>query len=195
MLLYHWCHIQHLKVAFFHAHTEVVMSSHRRCLYLLEFTLCANCPELFLKKHGTVLTCSYPLPVNFSCVYFINFPLWDPWKFVKSGYLSELGTPVNSAGMMAPHSRTLAWRIPWTGEPGRLQSMGSLRVVEDWATSPSLFTFMHWRREWQPTPVFLPGESQGQGSLVGCHLWGRTESDTTEATQQQQQQQQQQQAV
>ena len=44
------------------------------------------------------------------------------------------------------------------------------------------FTFMHWRRKWQPTPVFLPGESQGQGSLVGCHLWGRTESDTTEAT-------------
>ena len=41
---------------------------------------------------------------------------------------------------------------------------------------------MHWRRKWQPTPVFLPGESQGQGSLVGCHLWGRTESDTTEAT-------------
>ena len=44
---------------------------------------------------------------------------------------------------------------------------------------------MHWRRKWQPTPVFLPGESQGQGSLVGCHLWGRTESDTTEVTQQQ----------
>ena len=49
---------------------------------------------------------------------------------------------------------------------------------------------MHWRRKWQPTPVFLPGESQGRGSLAGCHLWGRSESDTTEATQQQQQQQQ-----
>jgi len=48
----------------------------------------------------------------------------------------------------------------------------------------SLFTFMHWRRKWkwQSTPVFLPGESQGRGSLVGCRLWGRTESDTTEAT-------------
>ena len=56
-------------------------------------------------------------------------------------------------------------------------------------TSLSLFTFMRWRRQWQPTPVFLPGESQGRGSLVGCHLWGRTELDTTEATQQQQQQQ------
>ena len=50
-------------------------------------------------------------------------------------------------------------------------------------------TFMHWRRKWQPTPVFLPGESQGRGSPVGCRLWDRTESDTTEATQQQQQQQ------
>ena len=52
------------------------------------------------------------------------------------------------------------------------------------------FTFTHWRRKWQPTPVFLPGESQGWGSLAGCHLWGRTELDTTEVTQQRQQQQQ-----
>ena len=51
---------------------------------------------------------------------------------------------------------------------------------------------MHWRRKWQPTAVFLPGECQGRGNLVGCRLWGRTESDTTEVTQQQQQQQQQQ---
>ena len=83
---------------------------------------------------------------------------------------------------MAPHSSTLAWKIPWTEEPGGLQSMGSLRVGHDRVTSLSNFTFMHWRRKWQPTPVFLPGESQGRGSLVGCHLWGRTESDTTEAT-------------
>ena len=78
---------------------------------------------------------------------------------------------------MAPHSSTLAWKIPWAEEPGRLQSMGSLRVGHDWTTSLSLFTFLHWRRKWQPTAVFLPGESQGWGSLVGCHLWGHTESD------------------
>jgi len=83
---------------------------------------------------------------------------------------------------MAPHSSTLAWKIPWTEEPGGLQSMGSLRVRQDSATSLSLFTFMHWRGKWQLTPVFLPGESQGRGSLVGCRLWGHTESDTTEAT-------------
>ena len=91
---------------------------------------------------------------------------------------------------MAPHSSTLAWKIPWTEDPGGLQSMGLLRVRHDWATSLSLFPFMHWRRKWQSTPVSLPGESQGRGSLVGCCLWGRTELDTTEATQQQQQQQQ-----
>ena len=89
---------------------------------------------------------------------------------------------------MAPHSSTLAWKIPWTEGPGRLQSMGLLRVGHDSVTSLSLFTFMHWRRKWQPTPVFLSEESQGRRSLVGCRLWDRTESDTTEATQQQQQQ-------
>ena len=61
-----------------------------------------------------------------------------------------------------PTPVTLAWKIPWMEEPGRLQSMGSLRVKHDWATSLSLFTFVHWRRKWQPTPVFLPGESQGR---------------------------------
>ena len=86
---------------------------------------------------------------------------------------------------MAPHSSTLAWKIPWVEEPGRLQSMWSLRVGRDWATSLSLFTFMHRRRKWQPTLVFLSGESQGWGTLVGCRLWGRTESDTTEVTLQQ----------
>ena len=83
---------------------------------------------------------------------------------------------------MAPHSSTLAWKIPWAEEPGRLQSMRSLRVRHDWATSLSLFTFMHWRRKWQPIPELLPGESQRRGSLVGCLLWGRTESDMTEVT-------------
>ena len=124
---------------------------------------------------------------------------------------------------IATHSSVLAWRIPGTGEPGGLPSMGSHRVGHDWSdlaamaldgegngtplqysclenhidrgawwaavhgvaksqTRLSDFTFMHWRRKWQPIPVFLPGESQGWGRLVGCCLWGRTESDTTEAT-------------
>ena len=78
---------------------------------------------------------------------------------------------------MAPHSSTLAWKIPWMEEPGRLQSMGLRRVGHDWATSLSLFTFLHWRRKWQPTPVFLPGESQGRGSLVAA-IYGVTQSRT-----------------
>ena len=73
---------------------------------------------------------------------------------------------------IATHSSTLAWKIPWTEEPGRLQSMGSLGVGHDWATSLSVFTFMPWRRKWQPIPVFMPGESQERGSLVGYRLWG-----------------------
>ena len=76
---------------------------------------------------------------------------------------------------LAPHSSTLAWNIPWMEEPGRLQSMGLLRVGHDWATFLSLFTFMHWRRQWQPTPVFLPGESQGAWWAAVCGVArGRT---------------------
>ena len=78
---------------------------------------------------------------------------------------------------MAPHSSTLAWKIPWMEEPGRLQSMGSWRVRHDWATSLALFTFMPWRRKWQPTPVFLPGESQGRGAWWAA-VYGVAESQT-----------------
>ena len=73
---------------------------------------------------------------------------------------------------MAPHSSTLAWKIPWMEEPGRLQSMGSQRIGHD-------FTFHFSLSCVEPTPVFLPEESQGRGSLVGCRVWGHTESDMT----------------
>ena len=72
--------------------------------------------------------------------------------------------------------RSLVGCRPW----GREESDTTERL--HFYFSLSLFTLMHWRRKWQPTPVFLPGESQEWGSLVGCRLWGRTESDTTEAT-------------
>ena len=78
----------------------------------------------------------------------------------------------------ALHSSTLAWKIPWTEEPGRLQSMGSLKVGHNWAISLSLFTFMHWRRKWQPAPVFLPGESQGRGGAWWAAAYGVTQSRT-----------------
>ena len=82
---------------------------------------------------------------------------------------------------MAPHSSILAWKIPWIEEPGGLQSMG----LRNW-TRLSNFTFtFHFHaleKEMATHSGVLPGESQGQKSLVGCHLWDRTELDTTEAT-------------
>ena len=112
---------------------------------------------------SSVLGTYWPGEFTFQCPIFLPFIL-----------LSEKA--------IATHFSALAWKIPWMEEPGRLQSVGSLRVGHDWTTSLSLFTFMHWRRKWQPTPVFLPGESQGWWSLVSCYLWGDTESDMTEAT-------------
>ena len=76
--------------------------------------------------------------------------------------------------------RSVFISIPKKGNAKECSNYCTIALI--WPTSLSLFTFMHWRRKWQPPPVFLPGESQGQGSLVGCCLWGHTESDTTEVT-------------
>ena len=115
---------------------------------------------------------------SFECIFKVGL-----LGHVLVPFLSFWGTyTILREKAMAPHSRTVARKIPWVEEPGRLQSMGSLRVGHNWVTSLSLFTFTLWRRKWQPTPVFLPGESHGWRSLVGCSPWGRRESDTTEAT-------------
>ena len=145
-------------------------------------------PNLFFLFLNINLCCSADFPKQ------NEFCLWISVKLNIYQYLQLCGgenrmgsgswitLAVSPEKAMATHSSTLAWKIPWTEEPGGLQCMGSRRVGHDLATSPSLFTFMHWRRKWQPTPVFLPGESQGRGSLVGCHPVGHTELDTTEAT-------------
>ena len=78
---------------------------------------------------------------------------------------------------MAPHSNTLAWKISWMEEPGRLQSMRLLRVGHDWATSFSLFTFLHWRRKWLPTPVFLL-ENPRDGGAWWASVYGVAQSQT-----------------
>ena len=112
---------------------------------------------------------------------------------------------------MAPHSSTPAWKIPWMEEPGGLPSMGSHRVGHDWsdlaaAAAGTASCYLQvwrvcpqcrghkrcrfdpwvrkiaWRKEWQPTTVFLPGESHGQRSLVGYSPWGHKELYTTEVT-------------
>ena len=112
--------------------------------------------------------------------------MWSIWIFISQWNWTCKGPPIwlhlnlLTGEGNAPHSSTLAWKIPWMEEPGRLQSMRSLRVRHDWATSLSVFTFMHWRRKWHPTPVLLSGKSHGRRSLEGCSPWGRWGSDTTE---------------
>ena len=108
---------------------------------------------------------------------------------IISGQIFYLTLGIILEKAMAPHSSTLAWKTPWTEQPGRLQSMGLLTVRHDWATSLSLFTFMHWRRKWQPTPVFLPGESwrtpemaePGGLPSMGSHRVGHDWSDLAAA--------------
>ena len=78
---------------------------------------------------------------------------------------------------MAPHSSTLAWKIPWLEEPGGLQSVGSLRVGHDWATSLSLFTFMHRRRKWQTTPCSCL-ENPRDGGAWWAAVYGVAQSQT-----------------
>ena len=78
---------------------------------------------------------------------------------------------------MAPHSSTLAWKIPWTEEPGRLQSMGLRRVRHDWETSLSLFTFMHWRRKWQPLQCSCL-ENPRDGGALWAAIYGVAQSRT-----------------
>ena len=146
--------------------------------------------HVFWDLHLIIFTCWHFFPTQFLFVKMAYYcPCWNGFKSLlvdkwinkcTISYIDNFSLKMEKA--VATHSSTLAWKIPWTEEPGRLQSIRSLRVGHDWETSISLFTFMHWRRKWQPTPVFLPGESQGWGSLTGCCLWGCTESDTTEAT-------------
>ena len=94
----------------------------------------------------------------------------DYYSALKRNDEESNGNPLQYSCLANPMDRG-AW---WAAVHGVAMSQTRL--------SDFNFTFMHWRRQWQPTPVFLPGESQGQGSLVGCCLWDCTESDTTEVT-------------
>ena len=135
------------------------------------------------------------LTVNFTLG--CNRSLWEIWEckgqseqipkielVPRDEYLYPHSCSVNKGLVVylqekavAPHSSTLAWKIPWTEEPGGLQSMRSLRVGHDWVILLWLFTFMHWRRKWQPTPVFLPGESH-DGEAWWTAVYGVEQSRT-----------------
>ena len=139
---------------------------------LLEFT------QTHVHWVGDAIQTSHPL----SSTSPPAFHLSQHHNFFPMSQLFVSGSQSIGEGNGNPLPDSFAWKIPWAEEPGGLQSVGSLKVRHDWATSLSLFPFTHWRRKWQPTPVFLPGESQGRGNLVGCYLWGCSESDTTETT-------------
>ena len=93
---------------------------------------------------------------------------------LRAPFNGSLSPAVEKA--MVPHSSVLAWRIPRTEEPGGLQSMGSGRIKHNWVTSLSLFTFMHWRRKWQPTSVLacrIPGMAEPSAlPSMGSHRVG-----------------------
>ena len=92
-------------------------------------------------------------------------------------YIKLSDVDLFSEKAMATHSSTLAWKIPWTEEPGGLQSMGSRRVGHNWVTSLSLFTFMHWRRKWQPTPASYL-ENPRDGGAWWAAVYGVAQSRT-----------------
>ena len=145
------------------------------CLSLIIIFSSMICFVLF-----NIYLCSISPFVHALCSWPQWAPFWKLFSILFQVYISDYYFSLEKE--MATHSSTLAWKIPWTEGPGGLQSIESLGVGHDWETSLYFLTFMRWRRKWQPTPVFLPGESQGRGSLVSCRLWGHTESDTTKAT-------------
>ena len=128
---------------------------------------------------------SYRMFILFCMTVFTQHKIWDSFVWLPKYFDLLLNSIWMVEKAMAPHSSTPAWKIPWTEEPGRLQSMGSLRVGHDWATSLSLSTFMHGRRKWQPTPVFawrIPGTGEPCGlPSMGSHRVGHDWSDLAAA--------------
>ena len=150
--------------------------------------------KTLLKSQGTlktskasILQCSTFFIVQLSHPYMTTWKTvaLNRWTFVGKVMLLLFNMLFRLVITFLPRSKHLL--ISWLQssfavilEP-KIKSLtvpGSLRVRHDWATSLSLFTFMHWRRKWQPTPGFLPGESQGRGSLVGCGVYGVAQSQT-----------------
>ena len=142
------------------------------CSFVRSLEICEYSSFVHLFQHYVVYLRP---PWNSMWIWELSFQLFQTgWRDFDSEYIGSIdcfglytvifgegnGTPLQYPCLENPKDRGAC----------RLQSMGSLRVRHDWATSLSLFTFMHWRRKWQPTPVFLPGESHGQWNLANYSL-------------------------
>ena len=121
-------------------------------------------------RDQTWVSCSSSIAGGFLTIFHMLSPICIILLCLKIG--EGNGTPLQYSCL----------ENPMDGGAWKAAVHGVARVGHDWVTSLSLFTFLHWRRKWQPTPLFLPGESQGWQSLVGRRLWGRTKSDTAEVT-------------
>ena len=124
------------------------------------------------ERKCTKLSVIWNLTIPTSSPFCLGFSIYTKLPMNYSSPGEGNGNPLQYSCLAIPMDRG-AWKAVVHGVASSQTGLSKLL---------SLFTFMHWWRQWQPTPVFLPGESQGWGSLVGCLLWGRTESDTTEVT-------------
>ena len=118
----------------------------------------------------------FPTSMNF--LYCVVFVVLQNSKY--QDYCNSYPSPfthIQPPCPLPPDSSTLAWKIPRMEEPGRLQSMGLLRVRHNWAASLSLFSFMHWRRKWQPTPASWL-ENPRDGGAWRAAVYGVAQSGT-----------------
>ena len=142
-----------------------------------------TCPCSVLYKHLLLTRIIEIINSTAITIYCFSHPLLDgivtqsEHILVIIAFTSFGKVAGTSEKAMAPHSSTLAWRIPWTEEPGGPQSLGSLQVRHDWATSLSLFTFMHWRRKWQPLQCSCL-ENPRDGGAWWAAVYGVTQSRT-----------------
>ena len=143
---------------------------------------------LLLSRFSRVRLCETPWTVAHQAPPSMGFSRQEYWSAVPLPSPSTHAQDITKSNATFFAVATGLEKVSFHFSPKERQCQSVLKLLLNcthltrWVTSLSLFTFMHWRRTWQPTPVFLPGESQGRGTLVGCYLWGRTESDTTKVT-------------
>jgi len=154
-----------------------LLSSVLRCLHYRSFVGRLG-SSVVLVLH----LCSSPSNIRLAILGLLPLHVNDRVKVNKINYWDLIGFVVSLGEGNGTPLQYSCLENPMDGGAWKAAVHGVAKSRTRLSDFLSLFPFLHWRRKWQPTPVFLPGESQGPGSLVGCRLWGRTESNTTEAT-------------